>query len=174
VLKVGQLGLLAVSIGLWISEQSTKGFDDFISEDDLTMAFPDTSIDDLAFAVAELATDGFLSTTPLISRRIPRMRTTEELFITFDPHTVKYDPASDVVAIVDMALAKTNTVGVEDLHAATGWPLRRFNPAFAYMISQIDGRRVLSGGTNDYPARGFFLRDEDKVDLKRFAARLRR
>jgi hypothetical protein len=51
--------------------------------------------------------------------------------------------------------------------------LRRFNPAFAYMISQLDERRVLKGVTDDYPARGFLLMDADRVDLKRFAARLR-
>ncbi|UPJ57014.1 hypothetical protein [Bradyrhizobium sp. 192] len=172
-LTVGQLGKLAVSIGLWVSERSKKGFDDFIAEEDLRKAFPDSTIDDLAFAVAELAKDGYLRTSAVISKRIPRMRTTAELFITFDPHAVKTDPASDVVVIVDLALTKSDTVGVEELHAATGWPLRRFNPAFAYMISQINERRVLGGGTNDYPARGFFLMDEDRVDLKRFADRLR-
>lgn len=53
-------------------------------------------------------------------------------------------------------------------------PLRRFNPAFAYLISEIDDRRVLKGGTNEYPARGFFLMDQDRVELHRFASRLRR
>ena len=62
----------------------------------------------------------------------------------------------------------------EGLHEATGWPLRRFNPAFAYMLSQIDDRRVLKGGTDEYAAGGFFLVDSDRVDLHRFAARLRR
>jgi hypothetical protein len=102
------------------------------------------------------------------------MRTTADLYITFDPHALKTDPAVDVVTLVDMALAKTNTVGPEELHTATGWPLRRFNPAFAYMLSQIDDGRVLKGGTNDYVARGFFLTDGDRVDLHRFAARMRR
>jgi hypothetical protein len=41
------------------------------------------------------------------------------------------------------------------------------------MVAQLDDRRVLKGGTNDYPARGFFLMDADRVDLKRFAMRLR-
>jgi len=62
---------------------------------------------------------------------------------------------------------------LRELHEATGWSLRRFNPAFAYMLSQIDDRRVLKGGTDEYPARGFFLTDGDRVDLSRFAARLR-
>ena len=171
-LKIGELGKLAVRVGLWASEQSDKGFDDFISEDDLTKAFPNTNIDDLAFAVAELAKDGYLRTSAVTSIRIPRIWVTAELYITFDPHTVKTDPASDVVTIVDMVLA-TRKMGIEELHEATGWPLRRFNPAFAYMISQIDERRVVGGGASDYPARHFFLMDEDRVDLKRFADRLR-
>jgi len=172
-LTVGKLGKLAVRIALWSAERSEKGLDDFIAEEELTKAFPDSSMDELAFAVAELAKDGYLRTTAVISKRIPRIRVAAELFITFDPRAVKTDPASDVVTIVDLALARSNTVGVEELHAATGWSLRRFNPAFAYMVSQIDERRVLAGGTNDYPARGFFLMDEDRVDLKRFADRLR-
>jgi hypothetical protein len=172
-LRVGKLGKLAVRIALWVAERSEKGLGDFIAEEELTKAFPDSSMDELAFAVAELAKDGYLRTSAVISKRIPRIRVAAELFITFDPHAIKTDPASDVVTLVDLALARSNTVGVEELHAATGWPLRRFNPAFAYMVSQIDGRRVLAGGTNDYPARGFFLMDEDRVDLKRFADRLR-
>jgi hypothetical protein len=101
------------------------------------------------------------------------MRTTVETFITFDPHTIEHDPAMDAVALVDLALAQTATVDVNALHKAAGWTLRRFNPAFAYVIAQLDDRRVLKGEADAYPARGFFLMDEDRVDLKRFAAPLR-
>jgi hypothetical protein len=73
-----------------------------------------------------------------------------------------------------LALAATESVRAEELQKATGWPLRRFNPAFAYMISQIDDRGVLRSGVDDYAARGFLLLDSDRVDLRRFAARLRR
>lgn len=173
-LRIGQLDQLAIRIGLWISERSPKALNDFISEDDLTKAFPEIGVDELAFAVAELARDGYVRTTGTISKRIPRIHAAAELFITFDPHTVKTDPASDAVVIIDAALAKDRTVTAEELHAATCWPLRRFNPAFAYMISRIDERRVLGGGTRDYPAHGFLLMDEDRVVLKRFADRLRR
>jgi hypothetical protein len=162
-----------VQIGRWIAEQSQTGFGDSVSGEALTQAFPDATLDDLGFAVAELAKDGYLSTTAVISRRLPRMRATAETYITFDPHTLKHDPAVDVADLVDLALAETNAVDVQKLHVASGWPLRRFNPAFAYIIAHLDDRRVLKGGTNDYPARGFFLMDGDRVDLKRFAARLR-
>jgi hypothetical protein len=173
-LKIGELGPLGVRIGLWISEHSEKGLDEFVDEEELTKAFAEASADELGFAVAELAKDGYVTTTSFISKRLPHLRPSVELYITFDPHTVKTDPALDVVTLVDMALAKTDTVGSDELHQATGWPLRRFNPAFAYMLSQIDDGRALKGGTDEYPARGFFLVDGDRVDLHRFAARLRR
>jgi hypothetical protein len=172
VLRMGELGQLAISIGLWISAQSKEGFDEFVSEDSLKEAFPDANIDDLAFAVAELAKDGYLSTTPLLSSRIPRILTTMEFFIAFDPHAVKSDPASDVVTVIELVLSEKKITSAEELHSATGWPLRHFNPAFAYMISLIDDKRILRGGVSDYPARGFLLVDEDKVELKRFVTRL--
>jgi hypothetical protein len=42
------------------------------------------------------------------------------------------------------------------------------------VISQINDGRVLQGGSDDYPARGFLLTDGDRVALHRFAARLRK
>jgi hypothetical protein len=171
-LKIGELGSLAIRIGFWISEESAQGFDDHITEEDLRKAFPDESVEDLALAVAELATDGYVSTTHFMSTRIPHVRTTTELYLTFDPHTLKHDPAEDVVKLIDLALAGDDA-GAQDLHASTGWPLRRFNPAFAYMLSYIDEGRVASG-VPEYPAHSFFLMDEDRVELKRLADRLRR
>lgn len=171
-LEIGLLGPLAVQIGCWISETSQRGFDDFVTEEALIQAHPEVSMDELSYAVAELAKDGYLNTTAVISRRLPRMRATPEIYITFDPHTLKHNPAVDAATLVELALAETNTVDVQKLHTASGWPLRRFNPAFAYMVAQIDDRRVLKGGTGDYPARGFLLLDTDRVDLKRFADRL--
>ncbi len=176
VLKIGELGPLAIKIGLWISNESEKGFDNFVPEKELTEAFPDSTLDELAFAVAELESDGYLRTNSFISKRLPRIFTTESLFIEFDPHTGKSDPEVDVVELVDLALTKsgTGTVGAEELHRVTEWPLRRFNPAFAYMVSQIEDQRVLKGGSDDYPTRGFLMSDSDRVALRRFASRLRR
>ena len=174
-LKIGELGPLAVRIGLWISQESEKGFDNFIREQDLTKAFLEASIDELAFAVAELESDGYLRTTSFISQRLPRMFTTADLFIAFDPHTGKSNPEVDVVGLVDLTLqtSGTRTIGSEELFEQSGWPLRRFNPAFSFMISQIDDGRVLRGGSDDHPARGFLLTDGNRVTLHRFAARLR-
>ena len=120
-------------------------FDDHLAEPALQEAFPEETIDDLALAIAELATDGFLDTTPVMSNRIPRMCTTTDLYLMFDPHAIGQNPADDAVKLIELVLAKTNTVGVEDLHKESEWPLRRFNPAFACIISRIEDRRVLRG-----------------------------
>ena len=173
-LQIGELSPLGVRIGLWVSEQSQNGFGDVIPEETLRKAFPDAGDQLLGFAVAELAKDGYLETTSYLANWLPRMRATVDLFITFDPHAVKTDPSTDVVILVDMALAETDGVAAKELHKATGWPLRRFNPAFAYMVSQLDDRGVLKGGPEDYAARGFVLIESDRVDLHRFAGRLRR
>jgi hypothetical protein len=171
--QIGELGPLAVAIGLWAAKRSEKGFDEFFQEEELTEAFPDASMDQLGIAVAELAKDGYVTTTSFISRRLPHALSTVELFLAFDPHAVGNNPAEDVVTLVDLALASTESMGAEELHKVTGWPLRRFNPAFVYMLSQIDDRRVLKGGMDEYAARGFVLLDSDRVDLRRIAARLR-
>lgn len=116
VLEIGELTPLAVRIGLWISEHSAKGFDDFIPEEAVTDAFPDASGDELAFAVMELSKDGYLDTTSYSVKRLPRMRATVELYITFDPHAVKTDPVVDVVVLVERVLASRDTVAAHELH----------------------------------------------------------
>jgi hypothetical protein len=173
-LKIGELGTLAIKIGLWIAEQSTHGYSDFVPEEELIAAFPDATIDELGFAVAELSKDDFINTTSIIGKRLPRITSNPTLYFSFDPHALSTDPAMDAVALVDLVLTKKDTIGAEELHKESGWSLRRFNPAFAYLLSQIDERRVSKGGSNEYPAYAFFLIDGDRVDLHRFAARLRR
>ena len=98
------------------------------------------------------------------------MRTTTDLYLTFDPHTLKHDPAQDIVTLIELAL-QGDGAGAHELHSSTGWSLRRFNPAFAFMLSHIEERRV-SSGVPEYPAHSFFLMDEDRVELQRLANRL--
>ncbi|MEY9104692.1 hypothetical protein ABH994_005604 [Bradyrhizobium yuanmingense] len=71
-MKIGELGPLAVKIGLWIAKESTHGYSDFILEDELIAAFPDASLDELAFAVAELSMDDFINTTHFVANTSSR------------------------------------------------------------------------------------------------------
>jgi hypothetical protein len=172
-LKIGELGPLAIKIGLWIAKESTQGFGDFVPEEDLIAAFPDATLDELGFAIAELANDDFVSATSLIGRRLPRVMTNANLYFAFDPHALQTDSAIDAAALVDLIQNKREFIGAAALHEESGWPLRRFNPAFAYLISQIDDERISKSIVPDYPAYGFFLMDSDRVDLHRFASRMR-
>lgn len=171
-LHIGELSPLAIRIGLWIAKQSAEGLNDPISDDVLKAEFSSVSVDELGFSIAELTKDGYVSATAFIGARLPLIRPTTELFIAFDPHAVGSSPAADVVSLIDLALAKKNACNAQDLHTESGWPIRRFNPPFAYMLSRIDDRRISKGAMN-YPATAFLLMDSDRVELKRFADRLR-
>jgi hypothetical protein len=100
------------------------------------------------------------------------VRPTTDLYATFDPFAHGNSPVADAAELTTRVLAGEDSVGVAELHAATGWPLRRFNPAIALVIAQVDSRRVSSEMGCDYPSRWSFLMAKDRVALKRFAARL--
>lgn len=170
-LKIGELGPLAIKVGLWASKESAHGYGDFVPEDELIAAFPDATVDELGFAIAELAKEDFINTTAYIAKRLPRITTNPNLYFTFDPHVLQTDPAIDAAALGDLILKK-GFVEAAQLHDECGWPLRRFNPAFAYLLTQIDDERVSKTNVPDYPAYGFLLMDSERVDLHRFASRM--
>jgi hypothetical protein len=55
------------------------------------------------------------------------------------------------------------------LHAASGWELRRFNPAFQALLRSIPEGRVSREIQPDYPARSLSRIPEDRVVIRRFA-----
>lgn len=171
--KIGQLTDLAVRIGIWTCRESRSGFSELVSEEGLKAAFREATEDELGFAVTELEQDGYLRTMSLMSSRLPRMRTTPELYMAFDPHAIGTDPQADVLALIELVLARRNTIVAEELHGASEWPLRRFNPAFAHIVAHVDDRRTFSG-SGEYPAGGFLLTDTEQVELHRLGSRLGR
>lgn len=174
-LKIGELDPLAIQIGTWISKGSVEGFpQSAIDPDTVKNAFPNESEDTIAIALAELEKDGFVDTERYLDMPLPHILPKEELFITFDPHALGTNPVEDAAIVVDLVLQLNDSVDAQQLHEASGWPIRRFNPAFAYVVSQIEERHVFRSLGSEYPARGFLLEASDKVDLTRFAKRLRR
>lgn len=168
--QIPGLGPLAVNVGLWISSQSETGYDTIIEGDDIRAAFQDQPFADLELAVAELAADGYVTSTRC-SSDLPRVRTTADLFATFDPCTQQDDPVADAVKLAERILAGPDAVDVGALHAQTGWSLRRFNPAIAQVIPLIDNGHVGEEYGTEYPSRWFHALAEDRVELKRFVAR---
>lgn len=167
------LSPLARRVGLWIAEHCPDGLNSFVNEQALADAFSGGGIRDLQDAIAELEAEGLVSCSHTISKALPHVRPTTDLYVTFDPLAYGHNPASDAAELTTRVLAGEDSVGVAELYAATDWPLRRFNPAVALVIAQVDSRRVSGEMSGDYPCRWFHLMAGDRVALKRFAARLK-
>ena len=128
---------------------------------------------ELAEAIAELNTDGFISISGNLSSRLPSFRPTEDLYAAFDLVAIGSDPVADSILLTEDVLAGGSSVSVSKLFADKGWGRRRFNPAIALVAAQVDEGRVSRTNDPEFPTRSFHLMDEDRVALKRYLARLR-
>lgn len=137
--------------------------------DELLEAFPGENRKSLGLALAELQADGLVELSPLIGPKLPRVRTTIELFVACDAGITGHDPVEDSVVLARM-LMETPCLGgnARDLEQASGWERRRFNPAFALIVPCIDDRGVRKVIQNDYPTMGVLVADEDVIRLRRY------
>jgi hypothetical protein len=168
---VGDLSPEGTAVGKWICTASTNGLPGLVDEGALVKAFPNLSQAQLAVAVADLAEDGYVSLTHSISERLPRVHVSEDLFLTFDPYCLGNDPVADTLQLIPLVLSK-DSVDVPALHAESGLPLRRFNPAIGMIIAEIGEGRVSGSWREGYPTPYFFVIDGDRVAIKRLAQRL--
>jgi len=170
---IGDLGPLATAIGTWICKSSANGLPAPVDGDALLAAFSEQSDNEVTDAIAELEIDGFVTSTALINLRIPRIHSTDDLFLTFDPHVLGSDPIADTIELAERVLDGRESVSLADLHKESGLPLRRFNPAVAMIVAEVDSRRVSQAiGEVDYPTRYFFVEAEDRVAIRRLLKRL--
>ncbi len=167
------LSPLARKLGWWVASHCQDGMRQHIEEDKVVVAFENVSVRDLAEAMAELEADGFGTTTLFSGMQLPLFRPTNELYVTFDPIVSGHDPMMDAIELASNALAGDDSVGVADMHAASGWSYRRFNPALTILISHIGSGRVSRTICSEYPTTSFHLAAEDRVALKRFVQRVR-
>lgn len=168
---IGDLTPAGTAVGKWICSGSVDGLTGPLDEQALIDAFPEMSKDQLAEALADLAEDGYVTLTHLISARLPRVHVSEDLFIAFDPFCLGHDPAADAQTLIPLVLSK-ESVSLPELHTESGLPLRRFNPAVGMIIAEVDEGRVSSAWLEGYPARYFFIVDADRIAIKRLARRL--
>ena len=167
-----ELSLLARKLGLWVAQRCPNGMREHIDEDDVLKAFEGVADRDLAEAIAELEADGFGSVTRFSGQRLPLFRPSNDLYVTFDPIASGTDPMADAVVLAGRALEEDDGVNVRALHTASEWSLRRFNPALAVVVSQIDDRRVSKTMSGEYQTTWFGLLPEDRIALKRFIQRM--
>jgi hypothetical protein len=165
------LGLspLAQRVGLWIAKHSENGLTDFVDDDALAAAFADDATE-IAEALADLEAEGLVSTI-YRGRDVPTVRPTIDLYASLDRQAVGSDPLTDAAELTKVILGGADQIASAELHASTGWSLRRFNPALALVLAQVDSRRVSAEICSDYPSRHFFLMPIDRAELKRFLKR---
>lgn len=157
-----------------MAEQCEDGLPGHFGEE-LIDAFPGETEKTLGQALAELEADGLVTLSRLIGRRLPRVRTTTELFIACDAAITGHDPIKDSVVLARLLIADNELGGrASDLEQASGWERRRFNPAFALLIPCIAPGRVRGAVQNDYPTLGVLIADEDVVQLRRHIQRYTR
>lgn len=167
-----ELDALPEAIAKWLCRESENGLPDLVDTDRFQAAFADSDMRDLSDALAELEADGMITLSHAMNLELPRIRTTEELFLSFDKHIFETDPCTDASKLINLVLKNDETISVAELHEQSGLTLRRFNPAIAMVISEIGEGRVSREYCPHYPARHFLTVAEDRVALKRLLKRL--
>lgn len=163
------LGPLAVRVARWLTLNLDEGRVGPIKSLMLKNAFADAPQRELDEALAELALDGFISTTRSLGPEFPRISVTLDLYATFDPLTIGNDPTADSGTLATLALDFGDSVQAKDLHQQCGWTKRRFNPALGILAEQIDERRVRKSPDDAYNVHGFLMTAEDRVVLRRYS-----
>ena len=131
------LSRLAENVALWLATQTHDGRPGAIVQSDtIAAAFAGEDCAALAEAIAELETDGYV-TTILRGHDVPAVRLTADFFPVFDPHALKSDPLADAAELTKQILAGADSVSVATLHEQSGMPLRRFNPALALVLGNL-------------------------------------
>jgi len=169
-----ELSLLARKVGVWTAKNCNDGRANFVDVDEFRNAFPEPSEGELQEAIAELATDGFVKTAGMLSHGIQPFYPTLDLYLTFDGPAFGRDPMADAVTVTELVLAGSDNVNAEDIFRQTGWDIRRFNPIFEFIASQIPDGRVSHAYGSNFSVLYFCLMPEDRVRLKRLISRLGR
>lgn len=168
-----QLSFLARKVALWIAEQDADGRRSFVDSGNLREAFKNSTESELEEAIAELVADSFAEKSRTMGGGLPHFRPTLDLYLTFDGPAFDRNPIADTVRVAEMALAENGGVDANLVFSQTGWNERRFNPAFEHVASQIpDGRVSREFGTK-FPVSYFHMLAEDRVQMKRFVAKLK-
>jgi hypothetical protein len=168
-----QLSFFARKIGLWIAEHCSDGRCTHVNLEEFKAAFAENSENELEEAIAELETDGFVQMARTMGGGIPHFRPTLDLYLTFDGPAFGRDPIADTVIVAELALTGSDNVNAEDVFSKTDWDIRRFNPAFEHVASQIPDGRVSRFYGTQFSVSFFYLLPEDRVRIKRLISRLK-
>lgn len=168
-----QLSFFARKVGVWIAEHCSDGRCTHVNIEEFNAAFVENSESELEEAIAELETDGFVQMSRTMGGGMPHFRPTLDLYLTFDGPAFGRDPIADTVTVAELVLAGSDSVNAEDIFSKTGWDIRRFNPIFEHVASQIPDGRVIRAYGTQFSVSFFCLLPEDRVRVKRLISRLK-
>jgi hypothetical protein len=159
----------AMALATWLSLHSQAGLDDPVDYDAITSAFPEATARELQDAAAELEMHGLATVSKAMGFQVRLIVPTYALYALFDPVTLHTSPQADAVATARAAL-DLDSGDASELEAHLGWPRRRFNPAFALMLTLVHDGRVRKVIQADYPSLGFLMAAEERVRFKALIA----
>jgi hypothetical protein len=161
------LSKLAQQVGRHMAQASTSGLPTHF-DDGLLVDFPTVSERDMKYALSELRADGLVELTSVMGPRLPRIRTTYELYAAADPGVTSNDPRADAVSLARTLVQDPALGHIPDLETASGWTRRRFNPALGLLMPLFRKGRYREVTQNDYPTLGLIVSDDEVVALRRF------
>lgn len=159
---------LAQALGRYMAGKCVDGLPGHFG-DDLLEAVAGMGLRDVGRALSDLEAEDLVVLTPVIGAELPRVGTTVELFVACDAALTGHDPVEDSVKLARRLIEDPELGGrTADLEAAVGWERRRFNPAFALILPQVDEGRIRGGYQPGYPCPGVILVEQDVVRLRRY------
>jgi len=136
---------------------------------DLCAFLPGVDRGDVEQAAFELNAHGLVQIDRAIGRDNWWLRLTQKFYEQIDHQVMGWESSTDKDArtLAKLLLEDEAREWTPTLHAASGWELRRFNPAFETLLRCVPEGRVSQERQPDYPARSLSLIPEDRATLRR-------
>jgi hypothetical protein len=121
-------------------------------------------------AAEELAMYDLVEVQHFIGGQQASVRLCPAFFEQLDPQIVGWSPAADARHLATMLLENDSLSAIAELHAASGWEKRRFNPAMQYLLQFFEPGHISRELQPDYPTNQVMLFGPSRARLRRFAS----
>ncbi|MEM7704010.1 MAG: hypothetical protein AAF358_00570 [Pseudomonadota bacterium] len=156
-------------MALHIASSNDTGRESPMSWEEIAQSCSSVEQIKLVEAIYELQQSGLVRLSNSINVRdgIYSLRPAITLFQQFDLEANGFDFDEDVVTLATLLLEDNSLGNAEALHRSTGWPVRRFNPPFARILSAVHPGHVRQTVSPRYPSLGLSIGPGDIVSLRR-------
>ncbi len=137
----------------------------------LCALLPDVDRKEVEQAAFELNSHGLVKIDRAMGRDNWWLRLTHKFYEQVDHQVMGWGSSTeeDARSLAKLLLEDEAREWTPTLHAASGWELRRFNPAFQALLRLVPNERMSAEVQPDYPTRSLSLLPEDRAALQRFA-----